>query len=64
MTLRNFQRTNSTELSPNSMVFGREIDLSFDLELGPKDSLQPAAKEHFYNIYNNLKFMMTPREKH
>lgn len=32
------------------MEFGREIDLPFDLKLARKDSLQPAAEEHFWNI--------------
>ena len=50
VTLWNFPRTKSPELSPSFMVFGREIDLPFDLKLAPKDPLQQAAKKHFWNI--------------
>lgn len=37
------------------MVFGREMNLPFDLEVAPKDSLQPDAKEHIRDIVDNLK---------
>lgn len=55
MALRNSPCTHSTEHSPYYMAFGREMNLPFDLQVTPKDSLQQDAKEHIQNILENLK---------
>lgn len=53
MALRNSPCTQSTDHSPFYMAFGREMNLPFDLNVTPKDSLQ--AKEHIRDILENLK---------
>lgn len=55
MALRNSPCTQSTDHSPFYMVFGREMNLPFDIRVTPKDSLQADAKEHIRDILENLK---------
>ena len=55
MALRNSPCTQSTKHSPYYLAFGREMNLPFDLQVTPKDSLQQEAKEHIREILSNLK---------
>ena len=55
MALRNSPCTQSTKHSPYYLAFGRDMNLPFDLQVTPKDSLQREAKEHIHEILSNLK---------
>ncbi|CAG2256181.1 Retrovirus-related Pol polyprotein from transposon gypsy,Retrovirus-related Pol polyprotein from transposon opus,Retrovirus-related Pol polyprotein from transposon 297,Retrovirus-related Pol polyprotein from transposon 412,Retrovirus-related Pol polyprotein from transposon 17.6 [Mytilus edulis] len=55
MAFRNSPSTQSTEYSPFSMVFGKEMNLPFDASVLPKDNLSKDAKHHLEEIISNLK---------
>ncbi|CAG2234398.1 unnamed protein product [Mytilus edulis] len=55
MAFRNSPSTQSTEYSPFSMVFGKEMNLPFDTSVLPKDNLSKDAKHHLEEIISNLK---------
>ena len=55
MALGNSPCTQSTKHSPYYLALGREMNLPFDIQVTPKDSLQREAKEHIHEILSNLK---------
>ncbi|CAC5422153.1 unnamed protein product [Mytilus coruscus] len=57
MAFRNSPSTQSTEYSPFSMVFGKEINLPFDASILPEDNLSKDAKHHLEEIISNFKII-------
>jgi hypothetical protein len=55
MVIRNSPATQSTEFSPYHLLFGREINLPFDISVIPKQHLSSDAKQQLEEILANLK---------
>lgn len=47
--------TQSSDLSPHQILFGSEMELSFDTSLIPKDGMNQDAKTHVENLIKHLK---------
>jgi hypothetical protein len=55
MALRMSPSTQSSQMSPFNILFGREMSLPFDASLIPQDNLRPKAKYHMQEVLENLK---------
>jgi transposase InsO family protein len=54
MAFRMSPSTQSSQLSPFFMVFGREMALPFDATMIPQDNLQPKVRLHMEEVLKNL----------
>ncbi|KAK3097343.1 hypothetical protein FSP39_008811 [Pinctada imbricata] len=55
MALRMSPSTQSSDLSPYHLVFGKEMNLPFDASLIPRDGLNKDAKSHVSDLMSHLK---------
>ena len=55
MAIRNSPATQSTEYSPYHMLFGREMNLPFDISVISKQHLPSDAKQQLDEVLANLK---------
>ena len=55
MAIRNSPATQSTEFSPYHLLFGREMNLPFDISVIPKQHLSSDAKQQLEDVLANLK---------
>lgn len=55
MAFRMSPATESTEYSPYYLLFGKEMNLPFDVDVQPKDNMGKEAKEHIQEVIEKLK---------
>lgn len=59
MALRMSPNTESTGYSPFHMVFGKEMNIPFDISVKPKENIGRSVKEHINNLIEHLKAVQT-----
>lgn len=57
MSLRRSPCTESTQYSPYKMLFGKEMNLAFDTQIIPKETMGKDAKQHFDALLDELKMV-------
>ena len=57
MALRMSPNTESTGFSPYHMVFGKEMNIPFDISVTPKESIGKSAQEHISDLIDHLKIV-------
>ncbi|CAC5423940.1 unnamed protein product [Mytilus coruscus] len=57
MALRMSTYTESTGYSPFQMLFGKEMNLPFDISVQPKDGMSKTAKSHLDTLIDRLKIV-------
>ncbi|CAG2235679.1 unnamed protein product [Mytilus edulis] len=57
MALRMSTNTESTGYSPFQMLFGKEMNLPFDISVQPKDGMSKTAKNHLETLIDRLKIV-------
>lgn len=57
MALRMSTNTESTGYSPFQMLFGKEMNLPFDISVQPKDGMSKTAKSHLDTLIDRLKIV-------
>ncbi|CAG2200816.1 unnamed protein product [Mytilus edulis] len=57
MAIRMSPNTESTGFSPYHMVFGKEMNIPFDISVLPKDNMSKSAKEHLHQLIDHLKIV-------
>ncbi|CAC5420206.1 unnamed protein product [Mytilus coruscus] len=57
MALRMSTNTESTGYSPFQMLFGKEMNLPFDISVQPKDGMSKTAKDHLDTLIDRLKIV-------
>ncbi|CAC5371569.1 unnamed protein product [Mytilus coruscus] len=57
MSLRMSTNTESTGYSPFQMLFGKEMNLPFDISVQPKDGMSKTAKSHLDTLIDRLKIV-------
>ena len=55
MAMRMCPSTQTSGLSPHQLLFGREMNLPFDISLIPKNNLSRHAQDHVKNLMSHLK---------
>lgn len=55
MAIRMSPNTESTGFSPYHMVFGKEMNIPFDISVLPKENLSKSAKQHLHELIDHLK---------
>lgn len=55
MAIRMSPNTESTGFSPFHMLFGKEMNMPFDVAVLPKESISKSAKEHLDDLIKHLK---------
>lgn len=55
MAFRMSPATESTEYSPYYLLFGKEMNLPFDVDVQPKDNMGKETKEHIQEVIEKLK---------
>ena len=55
MAIRMSPNTESTGFSPYHMVFGKEMNIPFDISILPKENMSKSAKEHLQELIDHLK---------
>lgn len=63
MSFRMSPSTQSSELSPFQIVFGKEMNLPFDISLIPKDRLNKDAKIHVTALMTHLRYVKALAEQ-
>ncbi|CAC5417671.1 unnamed protein product [Mytilus coruscus] len=57
MAIRMSPNTESTGFSPYHMIFGKEMNIPFDISMLPKDNMSKSAKEHLHQLIDHLKIV-------
>ena len=57
MAMRMTPNTESTGFSPFKMIFGKEMNIPFDVAMQPKDNIGKSAQEHVNELIDQLKMV-------